>query len=230
MKIVEIINEVTQLYDRGTASSSSRLRWRFVYNHMKIVRSRLIHNKLEKQKKLDPSNYTFIPCIKLEVVPFMECPCVVPGNCILLKSKSKLPKLMNHRHIDSIDFVSALDGSKIFSEVPLNTARDKRLMDDGNKYAGNDDTFFRQNGYLYFKVEDRLSFVSVNILLEDPVSYMSMEACTSPQNVSACYPLYDMEFNIDSEMVHPLIQLTVNEIMQIFPKIKQDEKNNSKEG
>ncbi|MGL6120767.1 MAG: hypothetical protein ACRC0V_09705, partial [Fusobacteriaceae bacterium] len=145
MVIGEIVARITNLYEKGVPSRSSRLSPRHVYNKMLTVRSKLIRQEANKKQKINQWNYQTIPCLELEKTTIHNCPCIPPIGCYISKSKYPLPKPINNLDNHLIQYVSSIDGSVVFSEISWLQKKYK----SGNKYTSKKPDYFIKDGYLY---------------------------------------------------------------------------------
>lgn len=227
MKIGEIVQRVQSLYSKGAASDDSRLSSRHIYNHMLTTRARLISQEANKKQRISAWNYQTIPCIEMEVVPAHECPCLPAIGCDVLKSKYELPKPLHGLSEDLIKSVTSIERSIKIDSITINAVNAQR----GNKYTSKKSNYFIRDGYLYLTTYTEMSVLSIVGLFEDPVEVEEFigycdETCTGCRG---CKDYPEEEFPIDVSMIDQLIQLTSQELLNIFPQSIEDKVNDSQD-
>ena len=224
MLISEIIQRVQALYSKGVASDDSRLSSRLIYNKLLTTRARLISQEAKKKQKISQWNYQTLSCIELIKVPTQECPCIPPTGCEILRSKYKLPKPLSGLSGNLIQSVSTIDRSEKINEISLNAIRSL----SGNKYSKTTLRFFIESGYLYLSTPRDVNFVKIVGLFEDPMEVKKYETyCETCQDCIECLNYDQEEFPIDNDMIDPLIELAVQEIVIMFSQSQQDLTNDS---
>lgn len=225
MTVKEIIQRVLNLYSKGTPSDDSRLTDRHVYNKLITVRSRLITQDLNRRRKVSNWNYQILPCVELISVPKHDCPCLPEVGCKILRTKYKLPKpLVNHSH-HIISNVSSVDGSITYSE----TTFENKKYSSGYKYGKAKQDYYIRNGYLYITYRQGPKIISITGLFEDPAEVESFPSYCSESSVeeSDCHSVLDTEFPIEADMIDTLIELSIQELVEIFSQMPEDRSNNS---
>lgn len=223
MKIEEIIQRIQSLYSKGVHSDDSRLSARHIYNKLLTVRSRLISQEAKKKQKISQWNYQPISCVELIKVPSHECPCLPPVGCEILRSKYKLPKPLSGLSSTLIQSVTTVDRLTKISEVSINAM--KSLA--GNKYASKALNYFIEDGYLYISTPTKLQFIRVIGLFEDPIEASKFETYCGCEDCDSCIDYQKEEFPIDNDLVDPLIELTIQELIILFSQSVADNSNNS---
>lgn len=226
MKVGELIDRISNLYSKGLPSDDSRLSNRFIYNKLLTVRSRLIVQELNKKRSLSSWMYQRLHCIQLVEVDATEnCPCVPPSGCYVLRTKYKLPKPISGLYNANLRFVGTLLGKRIqvmsSNSIPFLK---------GNKYSKDISAYFESEGYLYVVANKRLEFIMAEGVFEDPLEvkdflkHCNKEQCT---NCNSCESFLDQEFPLEAALIEPLIELSLQELIEIFYKTREDLTNNS---
>lgn len=226
MLIGEIVQRVQSLYSRGVPSDDSRLSSRLIYNKMLTVRSRLLSQEANKKQRSSQWNYQPISCVELIKVPPHECPCLPPIGCEILRSKYKLPRPITGLSGNLIQSVTTIDRLAKIDEITINALNSLK----GNKYTFKKRNYFIENGYLYISTPDlsNLGVIRVIGLFEDPIEVKEYEGlCDECPTCSSCLDYYEEVFPLDSSMIDPLIELTVQELIILFGQSIPDEVNNS---
>lgn len=229
MKIEELVYRIQSLYSKGVASDDSRLSNRLIYNKLLTVRARLISQEIKKKQRLSRWNYHTLPCIELIEVSSHECPCLPPVGCAVLRSRHKLPKPISGLNGHIIESVMTIDRSiKIDETTPIAVNYQK-----GNKYTSNKLSFYIHNDYIYINTPTKIRIVTLTGLFEDPMevenftNFCKQTNCEDCNN--ECLDILDKEFPIDNDLIDTLIELSLQELLQIFGQGKNDIHNDSKE-
>ena len=227
MFIKEIIERVQSLYSRGVSSDESRLSDRHVYNKMLSVRMQLLSQQLKKKQRVSDWNYTVLPCVELIKVPNHECSCLGDLGCDVYRTKYPIPKVLTDSNRHFIEFVMSIENSIRIEEV----TRQGVLYLKGNKYTGKKPKYLFENGYLYFPIDKSPGIVKIKLLAEDPLEARKFpslceEDCEDCQD---CTPAYEYPFDIDGDLIEPLIDICVQEIIVVFERKPEDKANNSRD-
>ena len=226
MYIKEVIERIQSLYSRGVSSDESRLSDRHVYNKVLTVRMQLLSQQLKKKQRISDWNYSILPCVELIKVPNHECPCLGDLGCDVYRTKLPIPRVMTDSNRHYIEFVMSVENGMKIEEV----SRQGVLYLKGNKYTGTKPKFLFENGYLYFPIQKSPGIVKIKLLAEDPLEAMHFPSlCDDCQDCADCVPAYDHEFAIDGDLIEPLIDICVQEIIGIFGQRKEDKENNSRD-
>lgn len=226
MFIREVIERIQSLYSKGVSSDESRLSDRHVYNKILTVRMQLISQQLKKKQRVSDWNYSVLPCVELIKVPNHECSCLGDLGCDVFRTKFPIPRVLTDSNRHYIEFVMSVENGMRIEEV----SRQGVLYLKGNKYTGTKPKFLFENGYLYFPIKKSPGVVKIKLLAEDPLEAMHFPSlCDDCENCTDCIPAYDHEFNIDGDLIEPLIDICVQEIIGIFGQRPEDKDNNSRD-
>lgn len=143
----------------------------------------------------------------------------------MLRTKHPLPKPLSNYDNHLIQSVTSVDGNVVFSETTWTSKKYKAY----NKYTAYKPDWFFRNGHLYVTYRNGPKVISVTGLFEDPHEALKYPAeCKTSRNYQCMSPL-DMEFPIDTSLVEPLIELSVNELLVMFSQAIEDVTNDSKD-
>ncbi len=227
MLVKELVSRIKSLYSKGASSDDSRLSSRHVYSKIKSARAVLIKREQDKKRKNSPWNIQSIPCLRLEVVDASSCDCIIPAGCKLLKSVCKIPKPIQTMLATGIESVSTVDGSTLFSF----TTWAKKRYKSGNKYTSQEPDYFVRDEFLYITHNTMLEWVAVSGIFEDPVDvyrFIQDPECACGEDVDPCASPTDSELELPEYLVEPLMQLAVQELVQMFGKMPEDNNNDAK--
>lgn len=227
MILNELIQRIQSLYSHGVQSDDSRLSPRHIYNKLLTVRNKLVYDKLEAKKRLSEWNYQTISCVEMIKVPNHECSCLVPTGCEVIRSKYKIPKPMTFGGLPLIKYVSQID--KTFFYRPTSIIKNK--YNKGNKFTSDKAGWFIENQYLYLTQKFGPLVLTVSGLFEDPIEVENFpQYCPKEfDSKKTCESPLDKEFPIDIDLIEPMIQLTVDELIRMFTAIPEDLTNDTKD-
>lgn len=222
MILRELIQRIQSLYSKGVHSDDSRLTSRHIYNKLLTTRSRLISQVAQKKQKVSQWNYQTLPCVELIKVPAHQCPCIPPIGCDILRSKYKLPKPLSGLSGSLIQNVTSIDRSLKINEVSINALNSQK----GNKYTPAKISYFIQEGYLYISTPSKIEVVSVIALFEDPIEVKQFKNLCDT-DTPPCVNYLEEDFPIDNDLIDALIELSVQELLQVFSQGTEDRRNDS---
>jgi hypothetical protein len=227
MKNREIIERVQSLYSKGAASDDTRLSSRHIYSKLISARSLLLKRELDRKKKLSDRSVEYLECIALEAAKKFECGFDIPLGCYVLKTKCEIPKPINSNYGDYITSVSTIDGSFIFSK----TSWERLRYINGNKYTKKTPSYYFKNNYMYLYVpsEDivkNLKLITIGGVFEDSLGFKCTNECNPEQD---CSSYLDKEFVVEDHLIDPIVQLTYNELVNLFIAVPEDRENNTSE-
>jgi len=225
MKTIELLQRIQSLYSKGVNSDDSRLMNRHIYNKLLTVRARLISQEAKKKQKISQWNYQKIPCIELIEVPSHDCPCIPPIGCSILRSKHRLPSPLSGLSGNLIQSVTTINRQLKLDEININAVRSQK----GNKYTAKKTNFFIEDKYLYISTPTKMEIVSMVALFEDPLEVNKFSGYCDCQECTQCSDFEQEEFPIDNDLIDVLIELSVNELIQIFNSNFEDTTNNGRD-
>ena len=227
MEIKEVIQRVQSLYSKGVQSDDTRLSSRHIYNKLVTVRAQLFQEKINKGQFISPNSYSVIPCIELIKVPVHECPCIPPLGCCTLRSKHPFPAIITSKKGFAIKSVTTLDGRIRYSYSNFET----NYWDESNRYTANKPHYYFTNGYLYVTMEkgdeDDAEVIRAELLLTDPIDALTFPSYCEEE--APCLNFKTLEFKIETSMIDTLIQLTAQELIQVFNANQEDSSNNTRD-
>lgn len=226
IKISEAIQRVQSLYSKGVQSDDTRLMKRHIYNKLLSVRSRLIYQKVNKRQRLNQWVYQVIPCVELIKAPKHECPCLPDVGCQILRTKYKLPKPISSLDRAIIQSVTSIEGSVVFSESTFETEK----YNKGNKYTGKNPSYYVRDEYLYLVNVKGMEVISITGVFDDPMEVENFPSyCEEDCTDCGCGAAMDKPFPIDSDLIDPMIELAVQELIQIFVQMREDITNDARD-
>ena len=220
----EHIYHIKNVLSNGPVSDDFKISDEQVYFILKYARAKLIKDKFDKYHYINIANYQTIDCLKLELVPEINCPCFT-NDCKVLRSKCELPRVITGRNGLLIQGIYDLSGN-VISE----TSKSKLQYYKYSKTKQNRVSYYILNNHLYIQNADRLKAVSITALFEDPLALSSgLGECNSCGDNGSCYDPYTMDFPLDLDLTTYLNKMTYEELYGIMMKIPQDNNNNAKD-
>jgi len=220
MKIIELIQRVQSLYSKGVQSDDSRLTSRHIYNKLISSNNFLTNKKLSKNINLS-DNYYYNLKIEIENSPLFKDICILPATCNISKSICQIPDVQIFKNKYIIKFISSLDGEVKFNYIDFNNL--KYLS--GNKYTKNKQWYFIKDKYIYFIHSYKMKKVIINAYFKDITQALTYN-CNDDYK---CIDILEQEFPTDDDMIEPIIELTLKELVSEFSVIREDLTNDNKD-
>ncbi len=234
MKVKEVIQRVQSLYSKGVESDDSRLSSRHIYNKLLTTRNLLITQKIRKNQGINQSSYQSLDCLVLVETAKHDCPCIPPIGCMIYKVDRELPKAIMGFDDIIIDSVTSIDGEIDFNPT---TWKDMKY-EAAAKYTASLPLYFIKDNILYVSNKKRIQYITIRGLFEDPIAVnefnkqcdTALPCCTEcDETEEECISNLDLDFHIDGDLIEPLIQITVQELIGIFNKSREDITNDSRD-
>lgn len=226
MKTGEVIQRIQSLYSKGVHSDDSRLTSRHIYNKMKSLRTKLLSQKLKKRPLINQWNYQTLSCVELVKSSIHECDCLPCIGCEILRTKYPLPKPLINYETHSLQSVTSLDGSIVYSFSFWKELKYRRF----SKYTSKKPYFFIKNGYLFITQFDGPKIITITGLFEDPIEANNFPSyCGNIPTTTNCLDPYEADFPIDDDLVDTMIEISVNELIILFNQNVEDITNNTKD-
>lgn len=207
--IRDAINSFAHDVEEKTGRPFNSFKWpnKLIYFHLINSRHDLYY-KSRKQNRIE-SNYEdyneVIPCIEMEEVDLVECPCAPASGCTFMRSTHHLPTFLSGWPTS----VTNLKGDKRYDPVEwsqfqykvnnsleaLNKARLFTVKNIGNKPWL----------YTYITKETRVKSVKLSGVPIDPMEMFLFPVCGEEKNVC---DIMDMEFIIEKRLFSSVIDMT----------------------
>lgn len=203
----------------NSVSKDNRIPKRYILKVVKDIATFLIAQKLGDRSLYKESNpYTTISCFELKPIDVIKCDIIEFRRCkSIMKSKHKLPRLIDSKYGASLKEVTALDDETEFKfTTPSQYRRDKNRGESDYKY------YYIKDGYLYL-LDTSVSRVNLYPLTLDVENIKSCDECDE------CKSLWDYELNIPDKLLEAVTQETLKTIA-IRKQIPRDENANTQEG
>jgi len=220
----EYSSEVKSIISRGPSSDDLRTSDREIYQKLKKVRSFILKQQFEKGRVIHPDNYISV-CLELEVVENDECECM-DSDCYVLRTKDEIPQILSSKKSMFgliMEPVTTTEGVQLFF-----TNYHRKLFDQYRKRKDVRNRFgwYIRNKRLYVTSSTLLKYIVINAVWHDPVTLATL-ACSGEGN--ACYDPLLEDFPLDPDLIKPVIDMVVEELLNVKYSLPQDLSNNAKE-
>lgn len=154
--------------------------------------------------------YTTIDCLQMEQVPMYTC-CDVDSDCMIARSKIKLPDIVDSYYSLVIRSVQSVDGKVKFNE--LNTP--ERYANTLKLYPKKKTPyFFMKNGYLYITDPD-IEIVTLTAMFKgliDPDDFTCKDPCEGCKPPCVKNPL-DLEIKYLPKLEHNIVNMAFQKLV-----------------
>lgn len=213
----EIVSRVQNTLN--SVSKDNRIPPRYILQTLRDSATFFISQKMgDRTLYKDTNPYTTISCFEMESFDLIKCDIVEFRRCkSLMRSKHKLPKLIDGKYGHSIKEVTSIDDE--FEFEPITLAQYRRNKD---RQKGDIKYFYVKDDYLYLPDSE---VESVNLYL---ITLHTEDIVTCEKDTS-CTSLWDLEFNAPDKLIEPIIAQTV-QMITMRKQIPRDENANTDEG
>lgn len=205
MNNLELVSRISNTVKSLT--KDGRISARYILRTAQEKAKYLLVQKLTDRSLYREANiYTEIPCIELVKDDVVNCPIVEFRRCkSLMKSKKKLPELLNSKYGVAIYSVTSVDGEFQFTQT---TPNQYRLDGKRNTLGKKPNYFYVKDGYLYLPESEVLS-VTVSVITLD---LYDAEQCSECKKEN-CKSAWDYEFICSDKLLETVIQETIKEVL-----------------
>lgn len=209
-------------------NADSRITDRFIYNEAVSIKNTLLKQEQYKQRLFGVDNlFSTINKVDMIKVDTIEA-CGIDSDCYIMRSKDKLPNMIESFGGAIIRKVASLDGAHgtvVTVTTDLSFGRKLRIND---KHAKNEVYAFIKNKYLYLP-NAKWPAVLVEAIFEDPDEIESLNSCDDEKPI-VCTPMYDRSFPIPNYLEKPLKDLLNNSLLNYYHRLQEDVNINKKNG
>lgn len=179
MTLNKLVFDILETVKSNKVNDDVDIDERQIENSINIQRALWIRNEYNKNGRvIDPDVIQNLQCVELEVVDRSACPCTIPVDCSMLRTKQLIPvtiELHNKPAITKIGPVDRLD--EFYSFVPYH-----QVIFSGNGKFNTEAVFaFAYDGRIYFKAKKAksrmLKYVNIMGVFEDPSEVAAFTAC-----------------------------------------------------
>lgn len=205
----------------GRPSSSMIYPPKLIYYFLKMYRNKVSYEDrfIKARSNQDLNIELTIPCIELEKVDQVECPCAPASGCEFFKSVHPLPKMLNGipNSVTLLKQNSSQKNYGIFTYADWYNFEDKingRIKAQARQpYFTMKNINSNRHLYVYANMEEysSLKAVVLSAIFNDPLEVASFPICGNKSKI-ICSPL-DEEFMIEDEIQSKVFELTYNALM-----------------
>jgi len=227
--VQELVDRVQNLYSKGIPSQQTRLRPRSIYSTYKSKAAKVLEQRLNKKQAVGDLQYTFL-CVELEKVPIQECIALVGKGCEIWRSKCNLPSPIVSRSKQEIESVTSVDSNIEFNPSMWSSFKYSKH----DTYTPNSPQYFLRNNKIYVTgnvdaiTGNAIEYILVSVLVEDPVA--ALQFCnTNIQGEAECFDPFAVSLNLTGQDYDNAVILTIEELIGIFTKNKEDISHDAKD-
>lgn len=213
MTNLDIVSRISNTFN--SIDKDSRIPKRYILNIARNKAEFLISQKLgEGSLHREDNIYTTIECFEMIEIPPIKCDIIEFRRCrTVMRSKNKLPKLINSRLGNSIKEITSLDDEREFKPTtPAQFRRDKDREGTSDYIY-----YYVKNGYPYI-LDTPIYMINLNVIT---MEQENIDGC----NKDCCKSLWEYEFKCPDKLLDIVITETVKEI-SIRKGIPTDENPN----
>ena len=210
---------ISNILNQGPRSDDSRISNRLIAHFLNMSRGLLLKRRMDRKHSMSDANYLTY-CDTLVPSKFFDCDCVPEEfNCLILRSTKVIP-----------DYISSQDGVSIEVRNPFSGELIDYASLSSSKLAkhsltsSNTPTWFIHNKHLYITHTLTLDKVIIRLIPEDPEALKKYQSC---EGSSICYDPEDDNYPIDTDLVQPMYNLTLEMLAKSY-QFSQDDENNTK--
>lgn len=224
MTIREAIQAVQSMYSKGVQSKDTRLSSRQIYFELLNGRSSVIRNLSNKNQFIGEWNYQTLPCVELIKLTIHELNCVVDENCVILRSKNPIPRIIPDMEANIIKYISSIDGTNLRFEVQdFQNVRYNR----GNKYTSKKSKVYLRNGYLYLTNKTILTGITMEALFEDAIEVYNFPNICGDCTECKCKDVTEIDFPVDRVILDNVLSIANQSLLSIFLQMSEDKSDNA---
>jgi hypothetical protein len=183
------------------------------------ARAILLQQKSNKNQAISSWAYQtiYVELIKVKVPP-LSC---LPLTKTALRSKYKLPVILNDSSGDMIESVVTLEGKTL----SLSSVSDSAYK--YSKYNLTTYTAIINDGYLYVLNNDFLKVVVIRAVFQDPIEvYLYPNHCDDCEQCK-CKDITEIEFPIDAAGLDTVTDIAIQKTLSVFVQMTEDRENNA---
>ena len=212
-KLKEIAYNIRLLVRGGILSDDERIQEEQVYFIIAYVRSLFIKQMVDKNQPI-PYSLMQKKCMTLGLVDKSCCP-DIKTNCLILRSTEDLPEIIRTNYGLALGDVTSLDGNESYGIIPSARSRSSRY----NKYIGNEKKIFFQGARLFMLNDVYQEKLCLEAVFANPLTVDADE--------TLCFIMGEKDYPLPNDMVGPITDYIVNNILRLSLLVNSDEINDS---
>ncbi len=169
------------------------------------TRSFLIRQDQGKGRSLSDNIIQTLPCVPVIEISTSECPCSVPSNCTIMRTKDKLPHFIE---LYQKDLITKVSGSDVTSKGWSIVSFARASYAGTNSWTRINTKVFVHNHYLYIiNPPLGLQMISIDGVLENPEDAKVFNTCFG----TPCYS-DDDDYPISAHMLLTMKELVIKDL------------------
>jgi len=217
-EIIYIIKEQT---DKHHVSDNTGFSDEQILYYLLATRAKLLHDKNKNGRPISTTNQMSTPCINL--IPAVNCPCVIPDDCIPLMTERIIPNSIGElisvsNPYDNVEYVK--------TKSNLAKYRSKNRFDyfnDSTSYFENDE---RTGKRIFIITKKPLKAIRTTFIPENPEEVYRMDDCNG-HNEYECVSSYDLPWKLDPDLTKICIDETINILLRSRVQITDNRNDNT---
>lgn len=216
--IAKAIQRIQELYSKGVPSKDTRLSSRHIYSVLCSNRSTVLSQQSTKKQNINEGNYQILECVDMEHVQVTKY-----SSVKIIRSKQKIPRIISD--IDSlvIKDITSIDGSIDYDLINFG----EQHYAGGNKFTSKKVKVYFKDDYLFLVISREIKSLTLIALFEDPILPHLFNANSDCKCENCeCEDYRNFDFHLDNKTLRTVIDMSVDELVNIFVQMKQDKNNN----
>lgn len=198
-------------------TSDSKYTNRFLWNVFWTKAQLLLQRESDRAKLYNQTDIWKTICVKMDKVSPLLCDCLqLPMDCVVYRSRFRLPKIIEGTFGKLYRFISSADLSKFIILVSPYQYQNKQTKYSKEKYA------FIHDGYLWTP-HTKWSHLIVSAIFGEEIENEFMCDCESTSD--NCGTLLHLGAGVPEWLIDPAIQMSLQEL-GASKQIRQDEHPN----
>lgn len=215
----EPIQQIQELYSKGTQSRSSRLSSRYIYSVLIKNRATVLRQQINKSQSTSEWSFQSLSCVDLVLGSIPN------SDKKLLRTKNKIPTSIIGLNGKSLATITSLDGEIKFD----NTTFNKNRHSIGDKYTNTRPSLYIRDQYGYVNQRPNLKGLYIYDLFYDPIEAYTFQSSCNDCVDCQCKDYLDYEFPLDGDTLNTVVKMAVNELIIMFSQMQEDTSNDARD-
>lgn len=213
----QIEKNIRNIIRAGRLSDDEQISGREMKFKINIMRAMLIKREVDKKKTLDVETIQDLQCVPVELTDKAEC-CEIEIDCVILRTKNKIPKLLDANFHNMLTYAGTIDGNQQFQQSTYETI----VWSQYEKWTSKLPRYFEKNQRLYIINKDFVDNIRIRGVFEDPGLVAKYKTCDG----DPCYT-DDDEYPISAWMIPIINDLILEKDLRIEAYAPTDRSNDS---
>lgn len=211
----EIVSRVKNQLEFLTKDDSTSDR--FILHTARNIATTYISQKLREMTLGRESNlYREVSCVELEKIDPVLCGLFEFKSCeSIMKTKKRLPDLINSKLGSSVRYVTDMLGDAVFKEItPAQYRRNKNRISKSR-----DNYFYIKDNYVYL-LDSNVKMINIDTLVLDLYDLNLLSECSE-----SCLSAWDYDFVCPDKLLESVIEATISQL-SVKKQIVEDDNPN----